>query len=386
MSDQNSTIQATSGDSDSPPSLTTALSGRIAGAIADSGGWIGFDAFMNLALYEPRLGYYANESVKFGLSAESGSDFVTAPEMSPLFGKTLATQIHEALAKTGSRDIYEFGAGSGALASQILNAVPSAAYDSYNIVDLSGTLRARQQLVLGDHAGRVNWLDELPASFSGVVIGNEVLDAMPVKLIVRKSGVWHERGVVLSNDEFAWSDKPTDLRPPVDIEGPHDYLTEIHPQAEAFVSTLAERMTTGAMIFIDYGFGESEYFHAQRSMGTVMCHRAHKSDADPLVNVGLKDITAHVNFTGIAVAGQEAGMEIYGYTTQARFLLNCGLLDSLSATETVAQLKEKAAVHRLIAEHEMGELFKVIMMTKGVSDDGNWVPRGFAEGDRTHRL
>jgi SAM-dependent MidA family methyltransferase len=161
-----------------------------------------------------------------------------------------------------------------------------------------------------------------------VVVGNEVLDAMPVQLLARVKGQWFERGVVRNagNDGWTWADRATDLRPPVDVPGEHDYLTEIHPQARAFIATLADRLNKGAAFLIDYGFPESEYYHPQRHMGTVMCHRAHQADGDPLSDVGYKDITAHVDFTGIALAGQDAGLAVLGYTSQARFLLNCGLL------------------------------------------------------------
>jgi SAM-dependent MidA family methyltransferase len=205
---------------------------------------------------------------------------------------------------------------------------------------------------------------------------------MPVQLLVRKNGVWHERGVVFP---LQWQDRLTDLRPPVEIEGEHDYLTEIHTQAEAFVNTLADRLKAsvsqggkgGAVFLIDYGFPESEYFHPQRHMGTLMCHQLHKSDPDPLVDVGQKDITAHVNFTGIALAAQDAGLHVLGYASQAHFLINCGLLPPL----VDAPLAEKAMAQKLITEHEMGELFKVVAF--GTSE---WEPLGFALGDRSHAL
>ncbi|MCG3785347.1 class I SAM-dependent methyltransferase [Delftia acidovorans] len=337
---------------------------------------------MALALYEPGLGYYANDTAKFGLMPSSGSDFVTAPEMSPVFGQLLAAQVAEALQRTHTREVWEFGAGTGALALQVLDELAALGVlpDRYTIVDLSGTLRARQQLRLVKYEGLVHWADALPERLEGVVIGNEVLDAMPVQLLVRKAGVWHERGVVLQPDgSLGWEDRPTQLRPPMEIEGEHDYLTEIHLQGEAFIRTLGERMARGAAFFIDYGFGESEYFHPQRHMGTLVCHRLHKVDDDPLAEVGLKDITAHVNFTGTAVAAQEAGFEVLGYTSQAHFLINCGLGPKLDA---LAQ-GPRAMATKLMMEHEMGELFKVIGLAKGVEP---WDAMGFVRGDRTHRL
>lgn len=365
-----------------PGSLPTALEHLIARAVERAGGWIGFDRFMALALYAPGLGYYANTLAKFGHMPASGSDFVTAPELTPLFGATLAAQVAEALEKTGTDTVWEFGAGSGALAVQLLHALEARGHGRvrYRIVDLSGTLRERQQQALARHAGQVEWLDELPAAMEGVVVGNEVLDAMPVQLLARVDGRWFERGVArnAADDGWAWADRATALRPPVAVDGEHDYLTEIHPQARAFVATLADRLKKGAAFFIDYGFPESEYYHPQRRTGTVMCHRAHRADADPLSDVGHKDITAHVDFTGIALAGQDAGLAVLGYTSQARFLLNCGLLARMEA----ASVAERAMAARLVHEHEMGELFKVVGFAAGEP----WQAMGFAEGDRSHTL
>jgi SAM-dependent MidA family methyltransferase len=355
-------------------SLTRALQALVEESIRRAGGWLPFDRFMALVLYAPGLGYYANHSRKFGKLPSSGSDFVTAPEMTPLFGQALAVQVKDALRATGTREIWEFGAGSGALAAQLLGALGTA-ITHYTIVDLSGTLRERQREALAGYGDKVQWVSELPERFGGVVLGNEVLDAMPVKLLARKRGVWHERGLIAG---LSWMDRPTDLRPPVEIEGSHDYLTEIHPQAEAFIRTLADRLEQGAAFFIDYGFPEHEYYHAQRHMGTLMCHRGHMADADPLADPGAKDITAHVNFTGIALAAQETGLGVLGYTSQARFLINCGLVDMLAQ----ASLSERIAGQRLLAEHEMGELFKVIALHKGAF----WDAQGFSQGDRTDRL
>jgi SAM-dependent MidA family methyltransferase len=382
-------------------SLTTSLQSEIHGAIESAGGWLAFDDFMARALYTPGLGYYANNRAKFGTLPAGvkgqGSDFVTAPEMTPLFGRTLAAQVAQALAATHTEEIWEFGAGSGALALQMLDELARLAVPvtRYNIVDVSGSLRARQRDLLKVYQGKVVWLDELPIHMQGVVIGNEVLDAMPVKLLVRKKGEWFERGVASKSDgttptentsplypaEFVWQDRPTSLRPPHDVDGPHDYLTEIHPQAEAFIQTLADKLTQGAAFFIDYGFPEGEYFHPQRHMGTLMCHQAHLADANPLLDVGQKDITAHVNFSGIALAGQNAGFDVLGYCTQARFLMNCGLLQHLEA----ASLQTRNMAQKLILEHEMGELFKVIAFGKA-APHGDWQPMGFAQGDRTHTL
>ena len=362
--------------------LTTALQGKIHEAIHQAGGWLGFDSFMNMALYTPGLGYYASDLRKFGLMpggvTDSGSDFVTAPEMSPRFGRTLARQIDEAFNATGTDEVWEFGAGSGALAEQILQALPQI--KRYTIVDVSGSLRTRQQERLKAFESRIHWASALPKAMRGVVIGNEVLDAMPVKMLTRIKGIWHERGVVLHGGAFTYADQPTDLRPPFEVADVHDYLTEIHLQAEGFVRTLADKLEAGVILMIDYGFPEHEYYHAQRSMGTVMCHRAHLVDADALADVGYKDITAHVNFTSIALAGQEAGLQVLGYTGQGRFLLNCGVLDGMED----ARIEDRTMVQKLVNEHEMGELFKVIAF--GAKNAAVWQPMGFATGDRTHTL
>lgn len=362
---------------------------RVHKAILAAQGWLPFDQFMAMALYEPGLGYYANQQPKFGTMPQSGSDFVTAPELSPLFGAALAQQVAEALKATGTDEVWEFGAGSGALAHQLLSELMrlGCPIKRYNIMDLSSTLKARQQAKLAEFGKQVQWLSQWPDTLQGVVVGNEVLDAMPVKLLNRIQGVWHERGVVVADvathpDGLAWEDRPTELKPPLEPSGDHDYLTEIQPQGEAFVASLAERLLAsekgGAAFFMDYGFPESEFFHPERHMGTVMCHQAHKADANPLAAVGLKDITAHVNFTGIALAGQEAGLQVLGYTSQARFLLNLGLAERMSE----APLPERAQAMKLISEHEMGELFKVV----GFATHDHWQAQGFKAGDRSHRL
>jgi SAM-dependent MidA family methyltransferase len=364
-----------------PDSVSTPLVELIHKAIARQGGWLPFDRFMAMALYAPGLGYYADSGrLKFGALPESGSDFVTAPEMSPLFGRALAAQVAQALTESGTQMVLEFGAGTGALAEQLLDTLAALGHAdvAYRIVDLSAELRARQQLRLARFGGRVQWLDALPEQIEGVVVGNEVLDAMPVQLLHFDGQQWLERGVVADGAGFGWADRPTELRPPVDAPFAPDTLTEVHPQAQAWTRTLAQRLQRGVAILIDYGFPEVEFYLPQRRTGTLMCHRAHQADTDPLADVGRKDITAHVDFTGIALAAQEAGAEVLGYTSQGRFLINCGIAAMLQA----ASLPEQAMAQRLITEHEMGELFKVIALARGCSFDA----LGFAAGDRTHRL
>ena len=358
-------------------SLSARLRTRLVAAIAAAGGWLPFDRFMAIALYEPGLGYYARGRRLFGTMPASGSDFVTAPELSPLFGLVLARQVRQALDAAEADEVVEFGAGSGALAAQLLAALGDRVR-RYSIVDLPGTLRAMQSERLAPWAGRVRWLEAWPEELHGVVVGNEVLDAMPVQLLHWDGATWFERGVAAPGEVFAWADRATDLRPPVATPLPAGTVTEIHPQAEAWIRTLAERLRRGAAFLVDYGFPEAEYYHPQRSGGTLMCHRAHRSDGDPLADVGLKDITSHVNFSGIALAAQDAGLEVLGYTSQARFLINCGLTALIQA----AALQQRIAAQRLIHEHEMGELFKVVGLARGISLDA----LGFGSGDRSHRL
>jgi len=385
------------------------LADLIAHEIRERGGWMRFERFMELALYAPGLGYYSGGRRVIGTGPQDGSDFVTAPELTPLFGQVVATQLRQALDATGTNEIWEFGAGTGALAEQLLGELGER-IARYTIVDLSGTLRDRQhQRLQKEHPSLVHkvvWADSLPDALEGVIVGNEVLDAMPVHLMSWDGERWLERGVGLAGSDtppdampdagadvaprFVWLDRPAPegVRPPTeraDSEYVPGTVTETHGQAEAFVATLAERMTRGAAFFLDYGFPEGEYYHPQRTGGTLMCHHLHQSDPDPLVKVGEKDITSHVNFTGIALAGQEAGWEVLGYTSQGRFLTNCGLGEALARTgeaSTAEQFKARGAMQMLLAEHEMGELFKVIGFVKGP-----WFEAiGFAQGDRTHTL
>nr|WP_243738725.1 SAM-dependent methyltransferase [Aquabacterium commune] len=360
---------------------------------------MGFERFMELALYAPGLGYYSGGRRVLGQRPQDGSDFVTAPELTPLFGEVLARQVLQALDATGTDEVWEFGAGTGALAEQLLGELGDR-IQRYVIVDLSGSLRDRQhQRLLKAHPSLVHkviWADSLPEAMSGVIVGNEVLDAMPVHLLSWDGARWQERGVALApqgdtpHPTFAWADRPAPegVRPPTehpDSAYPPGTVTETHGQAEAFVATLAQRMVRGAAFFLDYGFPEAEYHLPQRHGGTLMCHHAHTADADPLAMVGDKDITAHVNFTGIALAGQEAGWEVLGYCSQGRFLTNCGLGEALARTgqaSNAADIQSRVALQMLVAEHEMGELFKVIGFVKGP-----WFEAiGFAHGDRTHTL
>ncbi|MBC8745473.1 MULTISPECIES: class I SAM-dependent methyltransferase [Paraburkholderia] len=377
-----------------------ALVAEIRKQLDTADGWLPFDRYMERALYAPGLGYYSGGARKFGLRADDGSDFVTAPELSPLFAATLARPVAEALQASGTRNVMEFGAGTGKLAAGLLNALDTlgAEFDSYSIVDLSGELRERQRETIAAAApalvGKVRWLDALPERFEGVVIGNEVLDAMPVRLFAQRGGVWHERGVVWRDGAFAFDDRPAaaaaDLALLTEIDATRDhagddYVTETHEAARAFTRTICTMLARGAILLIDYGFPRHEYYHGQRAQGTLMCHYRHRAHGDPFLYPGLQDITAHVEFTGIAEAGVETGADLLGFTSQARFLLNAGVTEALGEIDPADParfLPAANAVQKLLSEAEMGELFKVIAFSRGLDD----TLRAFSSGDRSHTL
>ncbi|MDR6412680.1 class I SAM-dependent methyltransferase [Paraburkholderia terricola] len=373
-----------------------ALLARIRAELEAAGGWLPFDRYMELALYAPGLGYYSGGTRKFGLRGDDGSDFVTAPELSPLFAATLARPLAEALQASGTREVMEFGAGTGKLAAGLLNALDALGtpFERYSIVDLSGELRERQRETIEAAApalaAKVRWLDALPERFEGVVIGNEVLDAMPVRLFASGGGAWSERGVVWRDQTLAFDDRPVSaaadiaLLSEIETAG-DDYVTETHDAARAFTRTICTMLARGAAFFIDYGFPRHEYYHAQRAQGTLMCHYRHRAHGDPFVYPGLQDMTAHVEFTGIAEAGIDAGADLLGFTSQARFLLNAGITEALSEidpADTARFLPAANAVQKLLSEAEMGELFKVIAFSRGLDD----TLRAFSNGDRSHTL
>lgn len=365
------------------------LVAHIRNEIDRAAGWIPFYRYMELALYAPGLGYYTGGATKFG----AAGDFITAPEMTPLFGRSLARMAASVLAETGG-DILELGAGGGRLALDVLlelerlGSLPTR----YRILEVSPDLRQRQQASITQRAAhlmdRVEWLDSLPTGFTGLILGNEVLDALPAHLIHWRDGVVMERGVVWREGGFAWEDRPTrsdDLArtaSTLPIEG--DYLSEICPAASALVASLAECMERGLLLFIDYGFPRAEYYHPQRHMGTLRVHYRHHSLDDPFFLPGLADITAHVDFSAVARGGLNAGLELLGYTSQAHFLMDAGLLDLMLEMEpmTPEYLRAASAVQKLLQPTEMGELFKAIALGKGVSDD---LP-GFRGDDRRGAL
>lgn len=358
--------------------------------IAAQGGWIPFSRFMELALYAPGLGYYTAGSRKLGAEG----DFTTAPEISNLFGRTLAKQLVEIM-HASTPHILELGAGSGKLALDILGELERlhALPDSYSILEVSADLRERQQTLIGKKlphlAARVRWLDALPDKISGAVIGNEVLDALPVHLLYWSAGKVLERGVTSEANHFIWKDKDADCKALTgiakNIKVPHDYLSEVSVAARGLVSSLCERMDKGALLFIDYGFGAGEYYHPQRNRGTLMCHYRHHAHDDPFYLPGLQDITAHVDFTAIAEAAIDQGAHFLGYTSQAHFLMNNGVTEffgDISLDDVKAYAPLAAQLQKLTSPAEMGELFKVIALGKGMDQPLS----GFLRGDLSRLL
>jgi SAM-dependent MidA family methyltransferase len=367
--------------------VVDALSRRIDA----EGGWIALEAYLRFVLYAPGLGYYVAGTRKFG----PAGDFVTAPELSPLFGAALAVEVCAHLARHGG-EVIELGAGSGSLAADLLRGLEAARAlpRRYAILEVSPDLRERQQAALArevpDLAARVEWIDALPARWDGVVVMNEVLDAIPPHVLVRRGGRWSERGVVRCGDGFAIEDRPLGpgpLRALAESRFPEaiDYVSEVNPVAEALVEDLGRRAGSGAILAIDYGFPRGEYYHPQRTTGTLMGHYRHRAHADPLLWPGLSDLTAHVDFTAIAEAGVRGGLSVAGFTTQAGFLLSCGILDRLAAVgqpTSVDYLREAAAVQKLLSPAEMGELFKVLALATDAPEPGP----GFRLADMRRRL
>lgn len=374
----------------SPQALahSTRLLQAIRACIDAAGGWLDFSSYMEQVLYTPGLGYYASGTEKLG----AAGDFITAPEMTPLFGRVLARQVAEVLRESGG-DVVELGAGSGRLALDLLIELQALGClpERYLILEPSPDLRERQRTLLAHAApglfARVVWLDGLPESMRGVVLGNEVLDALPVRLIYRDRHGVYARGVVWK-DGLAWQDQPLDqgeLRewalhlPQVD-----GYLTEICPAAAGLIASLGERLRCGMLLFIDYGFPAAEYRHPQRHMGTLKVHYRQHSLDDPFFLPGLADLTAHVDFSAVAEAGKAVGLDLLGYVSQGNFLLNGGILDLLGELTpgTRDYLSAASAVQKLLQPTEMGESFKAIALGRDLSG----APSGFRRGDRRGAL
>lgn len=378
---------------------------------------------MHLALYAPSLGYYSAGSQKFGDIQNGGGDFVTAPQISPLFAQTLARQIKQVLDELSLKkiqgNILELGAGTGKLASDVLLTLAQLQQlpAQYFILEVSDHLRQVQLETLEKNLSpelfsRVVWLQTLPENFTGIIIANEVLDALPVHIVHNTPAGLCERGVTFNQatssmqlSGFVFSDRklngflqadiliPSQKTPTqlylVDAAAennlPVHYVTEFCPAAQGLVASLANTVQCGAMILIDYGFAAREYYHPQRNQGTLMCHYQQLAHTDPLTHIGLQDITAHVDFTSIAHAGVNHDLDLSGFCSQAQFLMNCGILQvmaEISPTEVARYAPMAAAAQKLLSPAEMGDLFKVIGFTKGLDID----LIGFAQGDKSHTL
>jgi SAM-dependent MidA family methyltransferase len=361
--------------------------------IENQGGSIPFSRFMQLALYAPGLGYYVAGQQRFG----SSGDFVTAPELGNLFGQCLASQVAQVFDAIGEGDILEFGAGSGRLAAGLLQRLQQVDQlpGRYLILEPSPDLQQRQRETLEKLAPRllprVSWLDAMPNTpLTGVVIANEVLDAMPVELVATDSeGSLHQLRVSNCVDGFCWDSQPlsAQLRKKLhDVQLPPDYTTEINPALDDWVGLLGDTLARGIALLVDYGFPRAEYYHPQRSSGTLNCHYRHRSHADPLRLVGIQDITAHVDFTALAEAAVDCGLEVLGFTSQAGFLIGCGLAEIVTAASRelpeMGRLRLQQETNTLTSPAEMGELFKVMALGRGIDD----ALCGFAVSDMRGRL
>lgn len=352
--------------------VSTQLTRLIEDEIVAAGGWLSFERFMNLCLYQPGLGYYSGGSAKLG---ESG-DFVTAPEISPLFGKTLASLLAEWLAQLERPVILELGAGSGALAATVLDALSglNLVLPQYCILEPSAELRARQQTRLADWSHRVRWLDALPqAGFQGVVLANEVLDALPVARFVKLDQEARPLGVGASRAGFSWAvgERDPDLARAVrrveadnQVLLPEGYRSELCRQLPGWLAAVARPLTRGALLFIDYGGSQRDLYRPERSDGTLRCHYRHRAHADPFLWPGLQDLTAWVDFSRLAAAARACQLQVAGYTTQSELLVHSGIGDFLSGAGDAAALREAAALRTLLLPGEMGERFKAMLLSR----------------------
>jgi SAM-dependent MidA family methyltransferase len=361
---------------------SAALVARLREAISRRGGCIPFRDFMSRVLYEPGLGYYSAGAAKFG----PAGDFITAPEISPLFSYCIARQCGQVLAMHPGGVILELGAGSGNMACHILRALRDAdcVPSRYWILEPSADLRDRQRRLISesvpDFMDRVTWLDALPDEpFVGMILANEVLDALPVTRVVLRSGKIYELGVAWHGDGFAWrrceATEQLQARA-LDVLAvdkgllPDGYRTEINTDLPGWLAAVTARLEAGAMLAVDYGYSRREYYHPQRVDGTLICHYRHRAHSDPFFHPGLQDISASVEFSAVAEAGRACGLELAGFNTQAHFLMGCGIND-LIATECrtnpvrLTQLSREAKY--LMLPGELGERFKVIALSRNVS-------------------
>jgi SAM-dependent MidA family methyltransferase len=360
-----------------PPSpaaleVSAELTRVIRAEVRAAGGWLDFARYMDLALYAPGLGYYSAGSTKLGPSG----DFVTAPELSGLLGRALARTLRAELAERPAPVILELGAGSGALAAQILDAL-AGLNPSYRILEPSADLRERQRRALARFAGRVSWLDRLPERPNvHAVVANEVLDALPVARFAKRGNGVVPRGVVERGDGLAWADGPERaeltgavgaLEHALGAPLPDGYESEVALELPAWIASVASPLERGCMLLVDYGLVRREYYHPQRSSGTLICHYRHRAHADPFLFPGLQDISAWVDFSACADAARAAGLDVAGFTTQAQFLLATLAAEPPPADAGAASLRERSALKTLLLPGEMGERFKVLLLRKGTA-------------------
>lgn len=374
------------------------LAERIQTAITAAGGVIGFDDYMQMALYEPGLGYYSGGAARFG----KGGDFVTAPLLSPLFSRTLARQCADCLTVLEQPMVLELGAGTGEMAADLLAELAELEQlpQRYFILELSAALREQQQATLQQKvphlASRVEWLAELPPQpIEGVLLANEVLDALPVQRFkIQAEGV-AELVVGQAEGRFVWQERPAadalqqavaGLEAELGTKLPPGYVSEYSPQLQAWLASLAEILQRGVMLFIDYGYPRAEYYHPQRHMGSLICHYRHRAHDDPLILPGLQDITAFVDFSAVAEAGVAAGLDLLGFAPQGQFLLGAGLLDLVQEMAVEPGSRESLLlaqqVKTLTLPGEMGERFKVMALGR----DFDAPLRGFSLADQRFRL
>jgi SAM-dependent MidA family methyltransferase len=383
-----------------PDAVSAAHSARCADyireRIRDAGGSISFAEFMHYALYAPGLGYYSAGTRKFG----AGGDFVTAPEISPLFGRVVAKHCAPVLRAIRGGSVLEFGAGSGRLALEVLRTL--AELDvlpaEYRIMEVSADLRERQQRLLREAlpglAGRIRWLDRLPETHRGVVIANEVLDALPVERFMRRSGGVYQLRVCEEGGEFVFVDEPAPavlanavaaIENDIGRRLPDHYRSEVSLAAPAWIADVAQTLEHGMAMLFDYGVSRREYYAADRGEGWLRCHFRHRVHSDPLILPGIQDLTAWVDFSAIADAAVSAGLEILGYLSQAQFLLAAGIdaeLNDFAEMPIESQLQTAAQIKMLTLPGEMGENVKCLCLARGDIPE----PTAFDSADRTHTL
>ena len=360
--------------SDDALQLSATLVAEIRREIDGAGGWLAFARYMELALYAPGLGYYSAGSTKLG----AAGDFVTAPELSRAFARAIALTLDEELAALKSRDVLELGAGSGVLAANLLDSFAKLGRDvRYRILEPSAELRQRQQRALERFADRVVWLDELPETpFNGAIVANEVLDALPIARFEVELGEPRAFGVVARDEGLAWG--PSREIPPVTaavraietaLQRPlaNGYRSELCLVLPAWLRALGASVARGSLLFVDYGLVRSDYYHEQRTDGTLVCHYRHRAHGDPFVYPGLQDITAWVDFSACAQAAAAAGFEVAGFTTQGQYLLSVLAALPPSFAVDLASPREQSALKTLILPGEMGERFKVLLLRKNVN-------------------